>query len=100
MSELEPFFREPESCLCPICKRVMRLTRVPALKDLDSSQYFFNCRSCDHTSLEVRAIRPDSVCDIPGETDFKPAPLDPIARCERELAELARAAGATLTRHE
>ena len=74
----------------------MRLTRVPALKDLNSSQYFFNCRTCDYTSREVSAVRPDFVCDIPREADFKRAPRDPIARCEHELAEFARALGTRL----
>jgi hypothetical protein len=91
MSDLEPLYDEPESCLCPTCRRVMRITRVPALKDLNSSQYFFNCTTCDYTSLEVSAARPDFVCDIPREADG--VPLDPIARCEHELAEFARVLG-------
>jgi hypothetical protein len=99
MSDLESSFEEPESCLCPICRRVMRLTRVPALKDLNSSQHFFNCRACDYTSLEVSAVGPDFVCDILGEYEPEGVPLDPIARCERELAEFAHAVGATLPQH-
>jgi hypothetical protein len=96
MSDLVPLYDEPESCLCPTCRRVMRLTRVPALKDLGSSQYFFNCRTCNYTSLEVSAVCPDFVCDIPHEADYEQVPLDPVARCERELAKFARAVGARL----
>jgi hypothetical protein len=100
MSDREPLYDEPESCLCPTCRRVMRLTRVPALKDLNSSQYFFNCRTCDYTSHEVSAVSPDFLCDVRGEADFEQVPFDPIARCEHELAEFARAVGARLPQRQ
>ena len=90
----ETWYDEPQSCLCPTCRRVMRLTRVPALKDLNSSQYFFRCQSCDYTSLEVNAATADRICDVPHKAD----PLDPIAYCEHELAEFARVVGAMLRR--
>jgi hypothetical protein len=43
MSIRESHLHEPESCLCPVCKKVMRLSRVPTLKALDTIEFYFKC---------------------------------------------------------
>jgi hypothetical protein len=95
MSVRESHLHEPESCICPICKRVMRLSRVPALKELDTTEFYFRCDGCDYTSAQLTEISGELVCDIRQEADFRPTASALITCCEREIAILVRASGAT-----
>jgi hypothetical protein len=76
----------PESCICPTCKEMMRLHRVPALKSLDTAQFYFRCDTCDYVSPQVTDVSPDSMCDIRQEGESRA--LDLVARCESEIAKL------------
>jgi C4-type Zn-finger protein len=76
----------PESCLCPMCKEVMRLYSVPALKSLDITQFYFRCDACEYASVEVTEMSPDSICDIRREGESRT--LELVARCESEIAKL------------
>jgi hypothetical protein len=95
MSVRESHLHEPESCICPICKRVMRLSRVPALKELDTTEFYFRCDDCDYTSAQLTEISSELVCDIRQEADFRPTASALITCCEREIAILVRASDAT-----
>jgi hypothetical protein len=87
------YLHEPESCICPTCKSLMRLSRVPALKALDATEFYFKCDDCDYTSAQLTEIISNKfVCEIHREADFRPAASD--LWCGREIAELVRAAGA------
>jgi hypothetical protein len=90
----ESHLHEPESCLCPICKKVMRLSRVPTLKALDTIEFYFKCDDCDYTSGQLTEISSELVCDIHQEADSRPTASELIARCEREIAALVRESGA------
>jgi hypothetical protein len=76
-----------------MCKSLMRLSRVPALKALDTTEYYFKCDDCDYTSAQLtEIISGNLVCEIHREADFRPTASDQW--CGREIAELLRAAGA------
>jgi hypothetical protein len=94
MSVQESYLHEPESCICPMCKRVMRFSRVPALKALDTIEFYFRCDDCDYTSAQLTEISSELVCDIHQEADFRPTASNLVACCEREIAALVRASGA------
>jgi YARHG domain len=94
MSVRGSHLHEPESCICPMCKKVMRLSRVPALKALDTTEFYFRCDDCDYTSAQLTEISSEVVCDIHQEGDFRPSASDLIACCEREIAALVHASGA------
>jgi hypothetical protein len=78
----------PESCICPICTRLMRLHRVPALKALDTIEYYFRCDACDYISGALLDVTPHSVCDIPRVRIVGPDGPDLIAQCEHEISNL------------
>jgi YARHG domain len=94
MSVRESHLHEPESCICPLCKKVMRLSRVPALKALNTFDFYFRCDDCDYTSAQLTEISSELMCDIPQEADFTPTASDLVACCEREIAALVLASGA------
>ena len=76
----------PESCICPICKELMRLYRVPALKSLVTAQYYFRCDACDYASVQVTDVSLDAICEIRQEGESRT--IDLVARCESEIAKL------------
>jgi hypothetical protein len=82
----------PESCICPICKGLMRLYRVPALRALDTIECYLRCDACDHISDELSDITANSVCDVSqpcvGRSGER---ADWITECERELSKLMQA---------
>jgi hypothetical protein len=76
-----------------MCKHLMRLSRVPSLKALNTTEFYFKCDGCDYTSAQLTEITSGSlVCDIHREADFKPIASD--LWCEREIAALLRESGA------
>jgi hypothetical protein len=93
MSVGRSYLHEPESCICSMCKHLMRLSRVPSLKALNSTEFYFKCDDCDYTSAQLTEITSgELVCDIHPEADLKPTASD--LWCEREIAELLRESGA------
>jgi predicted nucleic acid-binding Zn ribbon protein len=64
MSVRESHLHEPESCICPMCKRVMRLSRVPALKQLDTTEFYFRCDDCDYISAQLTEFSAELVCEV------------------------------------
>src|ERR1700722_3040298 len=84
--------RSPESCICPMCTKLMRLSRVPALKALDTTEFYFRCNDCDYTSVQLTAICSELVCDIHREADLTPTAADLVAWCKREIAGLRASA--------
>src|ERR1700730_3462024 len=78
--------RVPESCICSKCKKVMRLSRVPALRALDTTDFYFRCDNCDYTSAQLTEISGELVCDIHQEADVGPRAFDLIACFDREIA--------------
>jgi hypothetical protein len=72
----------------------MRLSRVPALRALDTTDFYLRCDACDYTSGQLTGIASgEFACDIHQEADCKLKPSDPVARCEHEVATLVRASG-------
>ena len=94
MSVRERQTHGPTSCLCPICNELMQLSRLPALKALDTIEFYLRCDDCDYTSAQLtEIISSELVCDIHREAHFRPTASDPIAWCEQGIAGLARASG-------
>jgi hypothetical protein len=90
--------RDPESCICPTCKRVMRLSRVRALRALETTEFYLRCDTCDYTSRQLTGIATgEFACDIHQGADRKLKPSDQIAWWEREGATLVRASGTKST---
>jgi hypothetical protein len=86
--------REPESCICPTCRRVMRLSRVHALRAFDTIEFYLRCDAYDYTSGQLTGIPPgEFACDVHPAARCQPEPSDLIARCEREVATLVGASG-------
>ena len=93
MSVRESHLHERKCCICPMCKKLMRLCRVPALKALDTFEFYFKCGDCDYTSAQLtEIISSELMSDIYQEA--RPTASDLIACCEREIAALVLASGA------
>ena len=84
----------PESCICPICRGVMGLYRVPALKALDIIECYLRCDACDHVSDEPLDLTGDLVCDVSQANIGRTGGPDWIAQCEHELSRLMQRARA------
>ena len=77
---------EPKSCICPTCKRVMRLSRVHALRAFDAIEFYLRCDACDYTSGQLTGISSgEFACDIHPALPYQPMPPDLVAWCEREV---------------
>ena len=91
MSDWTTAVHNPESCLCPRCERVMRLVPVPALRALDTSEFFFRCDECEYVSLPLNEISsPELVCDI----DRRSSKQSVSELVDEAIARLIREAGA------
>jgi hypothetical protein len=73
----------------------MRLARVPALKALDTTEFYHRCDVCDYSSEQLTGVSGEFACDIHQQADCKLKPSDLIAWCEREVAILVRASSGT-----
>ena len=85
---------DPDSCIWPECGKVMRVFRVPALKALDTSEFYLRCNFCEYTRVQITAISSELVCDIHQDNDFKPTATDMFDWCERKIAALVQASRA------
>jgi hypothetical protein len=79
-----------------MCTKVMRLSRVPALRALDTTDFYFRCDNCDYTSAQLTEISGELVCDIHQEADVGPRAFDLIACCDREITTSVCASSARL----
>ena len=91
MTDWKAPVHDPESCLCPRCGRVMQLSRVPALRSLETRELFLRCNGCEYISMELQEISsPELVCDIHNRAS-EPTASDLV---DQAIARLVREAGA------
>ena len=64
--------------------------RVPALKALDTAEWYLRCNFCEYTSMEITDISDELVCDVHHDNYFKGTASDMLDWCERELARWVR----------
>jgi hypothetical protein len=93
MSVRKGHLHEPESCICPNCGKVMRVFLVPALKALDTNEFYLRCNSCEYVSVQVTEICIEQVRDNNQESDWTLTASNLFDQCEREIAGLLRASG-------
>jgi hypothetical protein len=75
----------PASCICPQCRKLMRIYRVPSLRALDLTECYFRCDGCEYASKQLTEIGADLLCDIRQKLNLNTGALE---RFDREALQI------------